>query len=112
MTRDINTLREWIRVVTIIAALATTSVPVIYSLSPWRTHKLGRLFMYQGIAFAMALDLSAVFQIWRPKDILVLFWTDVIVLTVIAAATSALAILILSMNVPRRRYQSRHGPKR
>jgi hypothetical protein len=103
VTRDINVLREWIRVVSFITAICTTAVPIIYSFSPWRSRVLGKLFMLQAISFAVAIDVSATFSIWRPSDILVIFWVDAIILTAVAASTASLTIFIWRMNAPNRK---------
>jgi hypothetical protein len=103
MTKDIHVLTAWIKYATIVAAICTTSVPIIYSFSPWWTSRLGLLFMFQAVSFAVALDLSAMFFIWHPSDILIIFWTDAIVLTAISVSTSLLAIFILGMNHPKRK---------
>ena len=103
MTRDITVLREWIRVAGIICAICTTAVPIIYSFSPWRSRALGKLFMLQAISFALAIDISVLFSIWIPTDILVVFWVDAIVLTAVAVSTASLAIFIWRMNAPNRK---------
>lgn len=90
MTHNIDLLRDWIRVVVIITAICTTSVPAIYALFPWRSRTIGKVLMMQAIAFAMAMDLSALFTVWTPKDILVIFWIDAIVLTAIAISTASM----------------------
>lgn len=94
MTRDINILRTWILVVAFIAALGTNLVPIVYFFTPWRQRMLGRLFMFQAVTFAVTLNMSLVFSFWKPKDILILFWIDAIVLTAVAISTSALAWMI------------------
>ncbi len=103
MTRDLNALRTWILIVLTIAALCTTAVPIIYSFSPWRKKLLGRLFMLQAVSFAFATDMSVLFAFWGPRDILIRFWINALMLTMIAISTSALAWLILRMNFPRQR---------
>lgn len=94
MTRDITVLRTWILIVAVIAALGTNAVPIMYFFTPWRQKMLGRLFMFQSLAFATAMNLSVIFTLWRPQDILVIFWVNAIVLTTIAISTSALAWMI------------------
>lgn len=98
MPHDINTIRVWIRVVLVIAAICATSVPFIYSFSPWYKSRLGLLFMLQGISFAVAIDLSAFFSIWPRASFVVAFYVDALVLTAVAASTAALSILMLRMN--------------
>lgn len=100
MNGDIEVLRAWIRVVLIIAAICTTAVPIIYSFSPWRSRPFGRLFMMQAISFAVAMDLSALFSVWHPVNILILFWVDALILTLIAASTSAMAGMMWRMSHP------------
>lgn len=102
MTRDIHTLQAWIRVVVFVAAICTTTLPVLYaSLFPWRRRRLGQLFMLQAIAFALAMDLTALFSIWGKKiDILILFWIDATVLTLVAVSSLLLAIFMLRLRFP------------
>lgn len=109
MTHDARVLMDWIKVVTIVAAVCTTSVPVIYSFSPWYRSMLGRLFMMKALSFALAMDLSVVFMFWKPSNILILFWIDAIVLTIIAGSTAALAVLIWKMNHPKEKRDSREA---
>jgi uncharacterized protein (DUF2062 family) len=101
---DIHVLTQWIRVVLIVAAIGTTSVPIMYSFTSWRTHTLGRLFMMKAISFAAAMDLSVLFSFWHPtslKSIYVLFLIDVIILTAIAISTSLMAWFVWQMNHPK-----------
>lgn len=92
MTLDLDELLSmWILACIIIAAIGTTTVPILYSCFPWRTRRLGRMFMLQALSFAAAIDLTALFSFWTPKSILVLFWVNAIVFTGIAISTSALA---------------------
>jgi hypothetical protein len=98
MTHDIAVLQEWMLVVIVIAALGSTAVPVLYFFTGWRKRLLGRLFMFQSLAFAMAMDLTLLFQFWKPTNILLIFWISVVVLTLIAASTIALAIMVWNLN--------------
>ena len=93
MTRDVDTLVRYLLVMVVIAAISSTAVPVLYSFGPWRTRKLGRLFMLQAISFSLALNMTVLFQFWHPKDILWVFWIECVVFTMIAVSTSALAWL-------------------
>jgi len=102
MPNDIHTLMVWIRIATFIASGCTTLVPIIYSFSPWYRSRLGQLFMLQGVAFALAMDITCVFIIWQPKkvpDLRIALWLDAFLLTNIAVSTLMLAMLILRMNV-------------
>lgn len=100
MSENIEFLGMWILICTIVAAVGTTAVPVLYAFSPWRSRRLGQLFMLQAVAFAMAIDLTVLFEIWRPINILVLFWVNAVVFTFIASSTSALAIFMWRLNHP------------
>lgn len=102
MTHDIHVLETWIRVVAVIASICTTSVPVLYSFLPWRIHRIGKLFMAQAISFAVAMDLTTLFAFWTPSDILVVFWVDAVVLTLIACSTAALTVATWSMRFLKR----------
>jgi len=103
MTHDIHVLEMWIRVVEIIAAVATTSFPVIYSLYPWRSRPIGRVLMGVGVTYAVTLDTTTFMSFWRPKNILLIFWVDAILLTAIAVSTSCLTYYVWKINRPRRR---------
>lgn len=100
MTHDLEVLRAWIRIVTVITALAVTSFPILYSFTPWRTRPVGRILMLQGISFAVAIDLSTIFSFWRPSNILVLFWANAFILTIIAISTSSLTWWVWKSNRP------------
>jgi hypothetical protein len=106
MTQDVEVLRMWIRIVLCIAALGSTSFPVLYLFSPWRSSPIGRLFMLQAVSFAVAMDLSLLFVFWRPESILVRFWINAIVLTAIAMST-----ILLTVTVARRQHRLGRLPK-
>lgn len=103
MTRDLETLRMWLRVVVIMAAICATAVPVIYAFCPWRTSLLGKLFMNQAVALAVAIDMNVLFFVWRPTDPLVLFWIWAIAITGLAVSTALMAIFIWRTNLVRKR---------
>lgn len=108
MTHNIHVLTEWIRIVAIVTAVCTTSVPVLYSRFPWRTRRIGQMFMLQAIAFAAAMDMTVLFSYWHPKDILIIFWVDAVVLSAIAVSSAAFAILI--WRYIRQNRKARHDP--
>lgn len=101
MTRDIHTLVLWIRSVAIVASICATSTPAIYAICfPWRSRRIGQLFMLLAVTMALTIDLSMTFMFWRPKDILWVFWIDAIVLTLIAVSTLLLTIFMLRLRFP------------
>lgn len=104
MNADLDALRLWIRVVLIIAAICTTSVPIIFAFYPWRARPFGKLFMVQAISFAVAMDLSVVFSFWSPLNYFALFWVRAIMLTAIAGSTAAITIaMLLWIRPPKRK---------
>lgn len=107
MTHDLEVLRAWIRIVLLITCVAVTSFPILYSFTPWKSRPVGRLLMFQGIAFAVAVDVSYAMAYWRPLDILVLFWINAIILTLISLATSLMSIWVVRMNRPFFRFRKR-----
>lgn len=94
MTHNIHTLILWIRIDLVIAAIGTTAVPVIYAFAPWRKRLLGKIFMMKAISFAAAMDLTVLFIFWQPRNILIQFWTEAIVMAAIAVSTSLQAFMI------------------
>lgn len=99
---DIEVLGMIIQVLLVIAASCVTLFPVLYSFYPWKTTKLGRILMFQGIAFAWSLDLTVLFQFWLPDSILLLFWIQAVSFAMIALATSLLTWKMWVLNRRRR----------
>lgn len=97
MTHNIEVLRMWIRVVVLITAVCTTSLPILYAFFPWRSRPIGKVFMMMAISFALAMDLSAVFSYWKPTNanVLWIFWADVVVLTGIAMSSVFMMIIMI-----------------
>jgi hypothetical protein len=100
---SVEELRLWIRIVVVIATVATTSVPIVYAFTPWYTRPIGRLFMLQAVSFTIAMSLRLLTLFWIPKNPLVIFWIAAVTLTLIAGSTTALAILIWRMNHPKKK---------
>jgi hypothetical protein len=53
------------------------------------------------LSIASAMLLSTLFAFWRPSNILILFWVNVFVLSIITISTSATARMIWRLNHPR-----------
>lgn len=98
MASEIETLVRWIQTCVAIAAFFTTLFPFLYLFSPWYKSKLGRVLMLQAVAFALAVDLTLLFQFWTPKNIYVILWLNVIVFSLIAAASAMLTWGMLRIN--------------
>lgn len=96
MTQDMKVLTAWIFLCVLLAAVGTTTVPIIYSFYPWRLRPIGRLFMLQSISFALATDLTAMFMLWPPNNLLVMFWINALVFSFIAVTTLSTAIWLLA----------------
>lgn len=112
MTQDIETLRLWIRVVQFVAAICATAFPIFYAFSRWYASWLGRLLMLQGVALALALDASLIFQFMRDDpNVLMRFWVYAFALTLIAIATAALTFMVVRMNYYRYLQHIRFGKK-
>lgn len=65
--------------------------------------------MLQAVSFASAIDITVLFLVWRPPDILVEFWIDAIVFTAIAVSTASLAVLIWRMNLSKKKGRKSHA---
>lgn len=103
MTRDPEVLENILKIALIIAAVFATIFPILYSFSPWFSTPLGRVLMLHGISLALALDVTVLFFYWQPKDILVIFWVEIIVFSLIAIANLCMCILLVRHNYIRRR---------
>ena len=99
MTHNIDELRRWLEVCFVVASIGTTLVPIIYAASPWYKSRLGRLFMLQATSFAVAMDLNIVFLFWTPANRPLFYLVNSLVFTIIAFATSALALMMWRLNV-------------
>lgn len=93
-----ETLRTIILVITWIAAISTTSFPLLYSCSPWRSSAVGRLLMFQAIAFAFAVDLTLLTRYWSPLEAYHRGWLYIIAFGLIAASTASLTYLLWHTN--------------
>jgi hypothetical protein len=100
VTHDVQTLRHYLFIVVAVAAGGVTAIPIVYSFAPWWKSKLGIKFMALAVSFAITLDVTVLFQFWKPSSILVLFWTECTIFTLIAAAAWPLAWLMLRMRRP------------
>lgn len=97
MTRDLSTLWVWIHVCLIVAAICTTAFPVLYAFSPWYSRLLGRLVMLQAVVLAAMVDLTLLFQFWHIKNVLVAFWINAIMFSLVAVSSAALTLMLLKL---------------
>lgn len=103
MIHNVDVFRTWIRVALLVAAICTTAVPILYSFSNWRSRPIGRLFMLQAIAFAVAMDLTSFLTFFRNLSVGIRFLVDVFFLTMIAISTAMLAWKMWEMNHPKKK---------
>ena len=111
MTHDIHVLMAWIIGCLTIAALCTTAFPILYAFFPWRSTLLGKLLMLQGVAFALVMDLTVLFQFWAPSNILVLFWVNAAGFSLVAIATASLTVMLWRKNHTNRKFKNHQKEK-
>lgn len=98
MSPELETLFHWTQTCLIIAAITTTAFPVLYAFSPWYKSKLGRIVMAQSLAFAVAIDMTTIFQFWVPSSMRLILWLNALVFSSIAAASTALTWKLWKLN--------------
>lgn len=98
MTQNLDLLRIWIRIALLVAAICTTSFPLLYGFFRWWRRPIGRLLMMQAASFAIAVDLSAVLAFGFPKTPIMRFWVDAVVLTLIAGSSAMLTGFMVKLN--------------
>jgi hypothetical protein len=58
---DVETLRIWVRVMLLVAAICVTLFPALYAtLSPWYRSKIGIALMMKSLSTALLIDYAAV----------------------------------------------------
>lgn len=102
MTRDADTLLRWAQGCLIIATIFSNMYPIMYAFSPWHKSALGRIIMFKAIAFAMALNITLLFQFWHPEDLMVLYLIDAVVFTFIAITTASVTYMVWKLNYSER----------
>lgn len=102
MTRDPETLKETLKYILFVAAFFATAFPVMYAFSPWYKSALGKVLMLHGFALAFALDVTLLFYFWQPKDILIVFWIEVVIFALIALANFMICLLLWRNNYSKR----------
>lgn len=97
-------LNAWLHGCLYLAAFFATAFPAVWAWSRWWSTLIGKLLMLQAVAFALALDMTALFQVWHPPEdhVLTLFWVQTIVFTLIAISTCLLTVTMVRMNYIRR----------
>ncbi|MGW8179614.1 MAG: putative phage holin [bacterium] len=95
----VRSLNEWVTACLSVAAIATTSVPVLYSLSGWHRTHIGRAFMAQSIAFALAIDVTLLFRFWHPHPHWLIVVVTAMLFTAIAITTSGISFLVWKYNI-------------
>lgn len=76
------------RLFLIIAVIATTAFPVMYSFSPWYRSRLGRAVMVKAVAFCLTIWLKVVTTFFLNEDTRpVILWVNAFALILIGMAT-------------------------
>lgn len=99
-----------IKIVISVAAVTTTSFPILYLRSPWTKTWLGRVMMIQAAALAMAIDLSFV-QVFflNAESRPFLIWVNLSIITTIALTSAILTYLLWTFQDRARRRKERNG---
>lgn len=106
---EIETLERVTLVFLWIAAVCTTSFPILYAFSPWYRTPLGRVVMLQAGAFALALDVTLLHNYWIPEDQFHIFLINAAVFGVIALATGSMTYLLWKANYEvKRKHPNKH----
>ena len=107
MPHDVETLRSWVHLCLVVAAVCTTAFPVLWSFSRWWSTTLGRLLMLQAVAFATAVDLTLLFQHWHVphQHYYTVLWVQAFILSWIALSTLLLTGTMICLNYIKRRYK-------
>lgn len=96
---DIDTVVQWSRAFSAIAAICTTSFPVLYLISPWYRSPLGRALMLQSVSIALALDISAVYQFWAfTTNMHTLLLINIGILAFISVGSLLLTTMLVQYN--------------
>lgn len=104
MPIEYEILRVWIPVSLCVAAFFSTLFPVLYMFSAWYKTSLGRVLMFQALAFAAAIDVTLLFQFWRPT-LAVALVVNTVVFSTIAVSTALLSILLWRWNFAKGRWK-------
>jgi hypothetical protein len=89
-------LTHWIIASLFVGAIASTAIPIFYSFFPWTSRPIGRLFMFQAVALALALDTRVLLWVLPRENRVLALWINAIMLALIALATVAMAWWMLS----------------
>jgi hypothetical protein len=109
VTEDIEALQTLTTIFIWIAAVCTTSFPLLYAFSPWYKTPLGRVVMLQAGAFALAIDVTLIARYWTSPDDLTMFLINNLVFGVIALATASMTYLLWKANYEVRRKEELHN---
>lgn len=105
MFSDVETIRQWTRVILTISAFPVTAFPLLYLVfSPWYKSQLGRAVMLQSLAVAFAIDFSTVFQFWAfTSNLRVLLLVRMFMFIFIGTASIYLTIMFIIYNLKSRK---------
>lgn len=100
MSSDLETIRQWTRVILTITAICVTVFPLLYLFSPWYRSQLGRAMMLQSLSIAFAVDFSAVYAYWAfTENLRMLLIIRFFMFIFIAAASIYLTAMLVYYNI-------------
>lgn len=103
MSQDMSSvLMVWILICLVVACISVTTFPIMYSFTAWKSTALGKLLMFQAVAFALAMDFTLVAQFIQPMDTWVLFGANAFIFTLIAVSTSMMTYQMWRLNHPKK----------
>lgn len=109
MTKDIDALMSWITACLVVTAICTTAFPLMYSVSKWHRTRLGQILMVQSASLAAAIDLTLLFTFWTPKNVLVIFWVNAAIFTLLAFSSAALTAIMWDYNHSKNKREKRNA---
>lgn len=93
-------LEDILQVFLVVAAVCCTAFPGLWAFSRWWSTTLGRLLMLQSVAFALAIDFTALFVFWEPglEHIMFIFYAQAVIFGLIAVSSVLLTMTMIKMN--------------
>lgn len=100
MSRNPEALQTWITLALAIAAICTTTLPLLYAFSTkmWYRTAMGRAFMAQSVALALAIDLTLLLRFWDDRPLYSGRILTALVLTLVATTSAGLTLLVWRYN--------------
>lgn len=98
MTPEDQALLTWALISLGVACVCLTVFPLLYLFSPWFKSSLGWAVMLRGVAFALATDLTLLAYLWRPNDVTILLWGNLLVFAFLAGTSVFWTYVMIRLN--------------